>query len=195
MRFLRTPISTGKIAVGAALWLDRDVDGVRREEIRHRLATSLELPTLLLRQMYGDDPPPVIPILCGRGALEDDDGQTERMLGALERITSRYRTLVWASAELTHAGPAFGAPVLDADHVEARDRAIINPLVAGRLTAFENALTRHSFSGAATLMTWARLLPVGASTSLADYAVVHTTTPDADNSTPGLVGCAGLRAY
>lgn len=175
--------------------IEQRVPWVRREEIRHREATSLELAALGLRHLYGDACPPVLAIVCGPAAL-DDDATIDSFLATMEHVLEDRRVLWWVSAELSHAGPAYGRPPLDADGVSAlasRDLACIDSLRVGR----PEQLTRRCQdndellgrpSGAAALATLARLLPVGYRAELVDYATCQPVGAD-----PGWLGLAGMR--
>lgn len=175
--------------------IEQRVPWVRREEIRHREATSLELAALSLRHLYGDACPPALAIVCGPAAL-DDDATIDSFLATMEHVLEDRRVFWWVSAELSHAGPAYGRPALDADGIAAlgsRDLACIDSLRVGR----PEQLTRRCQdndellgrpSGAAALATVARLLPVGYRAELVDYATCQPAGSD-----PGWLGLAGMR--
>ncbi|WP_434416350.1 AmmeMemoRadiSam system protein B [Nannocystis pusilla] len=60
--------------------LDRRLPWIRREEIRHREAMSLELAAAVLQHLYDGTCPPVLPVLCGPGAIEARRGRPGRGL-------------------------------------------------------------------------------------------------------------------
>ncbi len=180
--------------------LERRLPWIRREELRHREAISLEMGAVLLHHIYGAECPPVLPVLCGQAALltGEDEAMTDAFLATMEHVLEGRRVFWWISAELSHAGPAFGRPPLAADGVRAlaeRDLACIESLVAGRPEQFvarcmeaDEALGKPS--GAAALSTMARLLPIGYRTELIDYVTVKAVGPDA-----GWVGLVGMRFF
>ncbi len=180
--------------------LERRLPWIRREELRHREAMSLEMGAVGLYHIYGDACPPVLPVLCGQTALlaGEDEAMTDAFLATMEHVLEGKRVFWWISAELSHAGPAFGRPPLAADGVRAlaeRDLACLESLSAGRPEQFvsrcmetDEALGRPS--GAAALSTMARLLPVGYRTELVDYLTAKPVGPD-----EGWVGLVGMRFY
>lgn len=175
--------------------LERRLPWVRREEIRHREALSLELAALALQHLYGETCPPVLPVLCGPAALELG-GEVEAFLATMEHVLGGRRVLWWVAAELSHDGPAFGRPPLSSERVAAiaeRDRWCLAALADGRPELLarrcrdgDPALGRPS--GAAALVTAARLLPVGYRAAFVAYAAGRPPGPD-----EGWVGLGGLR--
>lgn len=177
--------------------LEQRVPWLLREQIRQRSADAIEWTTLLLRALWGDACPPVLPIACGQTMLTRDEGreQSDELLGALELLlgeqTERGRVLWWAAAELSHAGPAFGLPATTRAQVEARDRELLEPLLAGRT----EQLVRRCMevpaserpSGTAALSTLVQMLPLGTRASLVGHEVV-----DAPGGVEGFIGCAGV---
>jgi AmmeMemoRadiSam system protein B len=120
--------------------LRRRMEWIDREQIRHRTADTIEWAALWLQHCCGGTPPPIVPILCGATACGDDglDPRGRELALALESLTDGARTLVWASAELSHVGPAYGRPVVTPAQlaaIEDRDRAVLDALVRGRMTA------------------------------------------------------------
>jgi AmmeMemoRadiSam system protein B len=180
--------------------IERHVDWVRREELRHRHCASLELSAVLLRAIYGDACPPTLFVLCGLTSLSTRDEaatQVDEFQSTLEVLLTRRRVLWWGSAELSHAGPAYGHPALDratAQAVEDHDRDCLDSLIRGR----PEQLVRRGLddrgqgkpSGTATMATLARLLPVGYRAELSAYA--RAKPPGQD---PGQIGMAGLRFF
>jgi AmmeMemoRadiSam system protein B len=147
---------------------------IEREEIRHRHAHSLELPSLLLAWIYGADAPPIIPLLVGSHP-GDESEKMDAVLAALERLSSGHRLVIWASAELGHAGPGFGTPQAGPNDLERADSALVAALSTGRALAVERAArdaARQRASGAATLEAMARLLPLDAECRELKYGTV-----------------------
>ena len=103
------------------------VDGLARvlgpdiafaQEIHHIKEHSIELALVWLQHFRRAGPCPVVPILCGSfehfiagKADPSKDGAIEEAMGYLKSATAGRRTLVIASGDLAHAGPAFGAAV------------------------------------------------------------------------------------
>ena len=179
--------------------LERRVPWARREELRHRDAISLELAAVLLQHVYGDRCPPVLPVLCGITALVDPEQQSarERFELALGSLCEASPVLWWISAELGHAGPAYGRPPLtDAQRVElqARDAELLAALRIGDDRALVRAARREHpqgpASGGPTLVAAARMLPAGYRGEL-----VRQTSYAAPGDDPGVVGVAGMRLH
>ncbi len=177
--------------------LSRRLDWIRREEIRHREAMSVELAAVLLRYLYGDETPPILPLLCGHSALLVGDASAaaddfQALCGAL---SDDPRVLWIAVAELGHCGAAYGRPPIDKGTVELlaeRDGGLLEALVRGQLHELQRRCladdpTLGPPSGAAVLTTLARLLPVGYRGRVTSYEVL--TAPGAE---VGLVGLGGV---
>jgi AmmeMemoRadiSam system protein B len=194
----RTPLGEVPAAVDLAAALERRVPWVRQEEVRHRGGPSIELAMVLLLYLYGESCPPVLPVLCGRTALASADlGPVELFIAALQALCDGRPVLLWTSAELAHAGPAYGHPQMhdaDIDSVSARDRDCIHALLEGSPDRFvRRCLDEHEQgrpSGAAAMAVASQLLPVGYRTKLAAYELVPS--PGAQQGRMGLVG---LRFY
>lgn len=89
-------------------------------ELRHRGEHSLELVAVWLQHMRAGAPVPVVPILTGsfrpymlNGATPGDDLTIGAVLETLHTAGVGRRTLVIASGDLAHVGPAFGGKPLD----------------------------------------------------------------------------------
>ncbi len=156
-------IACERSVVGA---LRRRLDWIDREEIRHRTADTIEWAALYLQHACGGTPPPIVPILCGATACGETelDPRGRELALALESLTDGARTFVWASAELGHVGQAYGRPaVADAglSAIEDRDRAVLDALARGRMSALFDAAARVPAqgrpSGLAVLATLAEL--------------------------------------
>lgn len=100
-----TPLGPVANATEVVDALERRLPWIRREELRHRETTSLELATLMLRHVYGDACPPALPVLCGPAALGsgEDETATDAFLATMEHVLEGRRVLWWISAELSHA--------------------------------------------------------------------------------------------
>jgi AmmeMemoRadiSam system protein B len=194
----RTPLGEVPAARDLAEALERRVPWVRQEEVRHRGGPSIELAMVLLLHLFGSSCPPVLPVLCGRTALASADlGAAELFIAALQALCDERPVLLWTSAELAHAGPAYGHPPIGeqgVDSVSARDRGCIDALAEGspeRLV--RRCLADHEQgrpSGAAAMATVAQLLPVGHRSELAAYELVPSP-----GSQQGMMGLVGMRFY
>ncbi len=167
--------------------LERAVPWIRREELRHRAAASLEMAATYLRHIYGERLPPVLPLLCGRAALQESEA-VELVLGSLESVTDGRRVLWWASAELSHTGAAYGSPDEASARAAEADPARLDLLAAARPEAFVRGVGGDAApsSGAPAMATLLRMLPVGAAAAERAYARV-------DVSAQARVGVAALR--
>lgn len=188
------PLATNLLAA-----LERRVPWVRREELRHRDAISLELAAVVLQHVYGERCPPVLPVLCGITALVDPEQREarERFELALGGLCEDRPVLWWLSAELGHAGPAYGRPPLTAGQrveLQARDAELLAALRTGDERALARAAQREHpqgpASGGPTLVAAARMLPAGYRGEL-----VRQTSYEAPGDDPGVVGVAGMRLH
>lgn len=171
-------------------WLDR-------EAIRHRTAHSLEWAALYLQHAWGDRVPPCVALTCGAAAISGDavlhDGVAE-LVAALDAITDDARVLVVASAELSHAGEAYGREPVDAEGLgalEQRDRAVLDAVLRGRtrdvLGAATDVRNQGRPSGLPTLVVLSELV-----TGLRGEALAYALAP-VPGPAPGWAGLAGAR--
>ena len=180
--------------------LSRRIEWIRREEIRHREAVSIEIAAVLLRYLYGSKTPPILPILCGHSALlvGDAGAAAEEFQALCADLSENPRVLWLAVAELGHCGPAYGRPPIEehtAELLAERDRGILDALARAQLhelqrRCLDDDMTLGIPSGAAVLMTLARLLAVGFRGQLSAYEIL-SAPGDGD----GLLGIAGLRLH
>lgn len=194
-----TPLGALPVATDLIAALGRRVDWIRREEIRHRDALSIELAAVLLLHLWGDRCPPVVPVLCGATAVgvqsqEESRLQFELSLGAL---CEDRNILWWVSAELSHAGPAYGRPEVTDEHrigLQARDSELLAATRRGDEETLETLLEREHpqgpASGGPALAAATRMLPTGYRGEL-----VRQTSYPAAGDVPGVVGVGGLRLY
>jgi AmmeMemoRadiSam system protein B len=187
--------------------LDDRVPWLLREQTRLRLSDPIEWVTLLLRAMWGDRCPPVLPLACGQTRLTTHDGalSARELIAVLDDLlgesTRAGEVLWWATAELSHVGPAYGHQELPSrEQVEADDRRLLAPLLdnypeqLARLCMARPAASRPS--GTACLLTLADLLPDRYRATLVDYQTLPAPGQDAGpNSGPdsGWIGCPIIR--
>jgi hypothetical protein len=187
--------------------LDDRLPWLLREQTRLRLSDPIEWVTLLLRAMWGDRCPPVLPLACGQTRLTTHDGalSARELIAVLDDLlgesTRAGEVLWWASAELSHVGPAYGHQQLPSpEQVEADDRSLLAPLLdnhpeqLAKLCMARPAATRPS--GTACLLTLADLLPDRYRATLVDYQTLPAPGQDVgENSGPnaGWIGCPIIR--
>ncbi|PRQ07480.1 AmmeMemoRadiSam system protein B [Enhygromyxa salina] len=194
-----TPLGTVACDLELLAKLDQRIPWLLREQTRLRLSDPIEWVTLLLRAMWGDRCPPVLPIACGQTRLTTQDGaQSARelleVLGELLGESTRAgEVLVWAAAELSHVGPAYGHQELpDRDQVADDDRRVLAPLLDNHPEQLaKQCMERPAASrpsGTACLVTLADLLPAGYRATLVDYRAIP-----APGEQPGWIGCPTIR--
>ncbi|MEZ4453636.1 MAG: AmmeMemoRadiSam system protein B [Nannocystaceae bacterium] len=177
--------------------LSQRLEWLRQEEIRHRSALSTELAAVLLRHVYGERTPPILPILCGPAALlaGDTTNAAEGFYAACERLFDGLRILWWTVAELHHGGPAYGRPPLPEDATSrllAADQQVLGALVDVQARTLERRCLAEdpllgAPSGGPALVTLTRLLPIGTRGELRHHRVLP-----AAGDAPGLTGVAGV---
>ena len=204
-----TPLGSVPAAHDVLDALDARIEWAFREELRHRNAHSVELAAVSLRALYGEQVPPIVPILCGSNVLRARDPEAgERFVDALEMALGDRRVLVWASAELSHGGVAYGRPALDDAGVQAledRDRGCLDDLVYRRASALARKCRddhpQGRPSGGAVLSTLQQLLP-DARAEVAAYRAADigpstngstTNKPDEPAKGRSIAGLAGVR--
>jgi AmmeMemoRadiSam system protein B len=194
-----TPLGAVPAASAMVEALQRRLPWTTREEIRHRSALSLELAALQLRWIYGDACPPMLPVLCGQAVLRSTGAGNQELIDRftadLEALTDDRRVLWWGSAELSHAGVAYGRPQLDdaaRDAVAQRDASVLSSLAASRLDDLERGASESHDqgrpSGGAVMSTLVRLLPVGYRAEVASYELAQPP-----GEATGAIGLAGVR--
>lgn len=90
-------------------------DEIFAQELHHESEHSVELSAVWLHHIRGQNPPPVIPILCGsfhHFVMNDhhpaDDARLNAFIQRLRHETAGKRVLAVASVDLAHVGPNFG---------------------------------------------------------------------------------------
>lgn len=131
-------------ALAEALGPDRAFAG----ELYHRREHSLELVLIWLHHMRQGHSVPVVPILVGsfQPFLEDHPAPTPAATPVLQTLLERLtaladgrRTLVVASGDLAHIGPAFGgAPVglIERAELHTHDETLLGLLATGDAEGF-----------------------------------------------------------
>ncbi len=125
------------------------------EELHHRNEHSIELALVWLHYFLGNRQCEVLPILCGSFhafvAGDADPASWEafdRAVAVLREASAGRRTLVVASADLAHVGPAFGdvQPWNDGHRAALRsaDDALLEAIEAGDADRFFDEVRRVS---------------------------------------------------
>ncbi len=175
--------------------LDDRLPWLLREQTRLRVADSIEWATLLLRALWGDRCPPILPLACGQTRLTSQDGaeKARELMTELAGLVDPREVLWWTAAELSHVGPAYGhAQLPTREQVEAEDRALIGPLLDNQPQLLARACMDRAAakrpSGTAALATLADVLPAGYRATLMGLDVLP-----AAGEVPGWIGCATVR--
>lgn len=127
-------------------------DAVFAEELHHRAEHSVELALVWLHYLRRDNPPPVLPVLCGHfydfthaDASAADYEPFVRAISALRAACAGRRVFAVAAADLAHVGPAFG------------DREAYDRLMAARLAGEDRRLLEAAEAGdAEAFLGWVR---------------------------------------
>ncbi len=111
-------------------------------ELHHRSEHSIELSAIWLHHFLGGKRCELVPILCGsfqpfieRAKSPSEDAFLAAAIEALKEAISGRPSLVIASADLAHMGPAFGDPrpldYLERARHSGRDRLLLEAICAG----------------------------------------------------------------
>jgi AmmeMemoRadiSam system protein B len=116
------------------------------DELLHRDEWSIELVLVWLQHMRGGKPCPVLPILSGSflhfmmgQAKVEEEAKFTILLDVLREEMIKRRTLIVASGDLAHLGPAFDGPPLDAaaqTQMKVDDTVLVDTLAQGSASAF-----------------------------------------------------------
>lgn len=151
-----TPLGTVPVAREALSRLEKACSwNPYAEEILHRTEHSLEFQALMLALLYGDDAPPIIPVLCGmlttpdmgEEAIPDDRPDVARFLDVARALVADHpRAVAIAGADLSHVGRRFGdevdiTPEL-LDQIITADVTALNYLCEGDPAGFYRAIMR-----------------------------------------------------
>ncbi|MCB0222417.1 MAG: AmmeMemoRadiSam system protein B [Anaerolineae bacterium] len=135
-----------------------DVIGPERafsDELHHRGEHSIELDIVWLQYLREGKPCPVLPILTGsfRHFMLDEaditeDATIKAFVAALREIIASRRTLIVASGDLAHMGPAFDGSPIDTvgyEKMKIDDQALMNNLCLGSAGAFFDFMKAGQF--------------------------------------------------
>lgn len=119
-------------------------------ELRHQSEHSLDLVAVWLHHLRGGQPVEMLPMLVGslRSATNGSDDPTAHktvagVLEVLRQACETKRTLVIASGDLAHVGPAFGGEPLDDQgkaQIKAADYLLLNRMRSGDSQGFYRAI-------------------------------------------------------
>jgi AmmeMemoRadiSam system protein B len=141
-------------------------------ELRHRGEHSLELVAVWLHHLRAGEPVEFVPLLCGglqpfvgNGRAPAGDRSIAAALRVLRRAGAGRKTLVIASGDLAHVGPAFGGEPLDRAGraaLKAEDARLLAAMRRGDAEGFfgeiERVGDRNNVCGVAPIYLTMRLL-------------------------------------
>ncbi len=167
-------------------------DAAYAGELRHRGEHSLELVAVWLHHMRAGAPVPVAPILTGsfhpmlgNGSSPADHSVVDAALAVLRGAMAGRRTLVIASGDLAHVGPAFGGRPLTAagrQRLALADTELVESMRNGDAETFFAAIravnNRNNVCGVAPIYLAMQLLR-----NLPGEQWGYATCPADDNDT------------
>ncbi len=123
------------------------------EELHHCQEWSIELVITWLHFIRNGESCVLVPILCssfqhfiGNGGQPAEDKRLNAAIAAIKQATAGRRTLVVASGDLAHLGPAFNtAPIQAKDYarIKTDDDSMLSPIYAGDPDAFFEIIRRR----------------------------------------------------
>jgi AmmeMemoRadiSam system protein B len=143
------------------------------QELHHQHEHSVELSAVWLHHIRGQNPPPVIPILCGsfhdfvmNNHHPDDDVRLNAFIDRLRLETAGKKVLAVASVDLAHVGPAFGDEfTIDAQRqagLAQSDQALMAAIAQGDEGGFYSQVAevrdRNRICGFSSIYTMLRYL-------------------------------------
>jgi AmmeMemoRadiSam system protein B len=170
------------------------------EELHHRKEHSVELSAVWLHYTRQENPPPMIPILCGsfhhfvmNGGHPDNDPLLSRFVEALKKETAGRKVLAVASVDLAHVGPNFGDYfVMNKDRRSAladSDRSLMDAIRQGNAARFYEEIAavedRNRICGFSSIYLMLRYL---GETSGVKVAYEHCAADTADASLVSICG-------
>jgi len=174
-------------------------------ELRHRGEHSLELVAVWLHHLRAGQPCAIVPILCGgfHQYMNDDatpaqDPVISRVIATLQRVAKGRRTVVIASGDLAHVGPAFGGEPLTTHgraQVNAADAQLLHHMRNGDGEGFFSAIRQvqdaNNVCGLAPIYLTLRTLNANPATPLRGYPTGYATCP-ADEDGTSVVTVGGM---
>lgn len=191
-------------------------DAVYAEELHHREEHSIELAIVWLHHLRGGAPCPMVPILCGSfvhatapqamaqqaapgdGQIPPRPAEDERLAALVEvlaPVMAQRRTLVVASADLSHVGPAFGGRPLDMAAralLRQADEGILAQMCRGDAEGFLAVVgdDRNNVCGLPPIYLALRLLAADGAPPSGDLVAYEAAPADAVNTS--MVTICGL---
>jgi AmmeMemoRadiSam system protein B len=130
-------------------------ENVFDEELHHRREHSIELALVWLQHIRGDDPCPILPVLCGSfhhfmtgQANIEEETRYKTFVNMLREEMAQRRTVVVAAGDLAHLGPAFDTPPLNTkthEQMQNDDNALMKVLCDGDAEAFFEFMKRGQY--------------------------------------------------
>jgi AmmeMemoRadiSam system protein B len=121
-------------------------ENVFDEELHHRGEHSIELALVWLQHIRGDNPCPILPVLCGSfhhfmtgQANIEEETRYKTFVNMLREEMTQRRTVVVAAGDLAHLGPVFDTPPLNPktrEQMESDDDTLMNVLCNGNAETF-----------------------------------------------------------
>ena len=187
-KHFETPLGKATCDVAFVDRLARKIGEVAfRSELAHRDEHSIEFAVLYLKHRFGERPFTIVPILCGgfhalidAGKRPRDDAEFESLVVAVQEAAREAggTTIYLAAVDLSHVGPRFGDPKIDAGakvEIEKLDRSTVETAVAGDAEAWFAAIAGHGDStricGFAPTYAMLRCMAPGAPGRLLRYAM------------------------
>ncbi len=170
-------------------------------ELNHRHEHAIELSAVWLHYVAGDQPPPLVPILCGsfqhfvdNGAHPANDETLNAFLAALKELGRGRRVLAVASVDLAHVGPSFGDPfAMDQarrERLQHQDESLLEAISQGDAARFYAEIAaiqdRNRICGFSSIYLLLRFLD-----SVEGVTVAYEQCP-ADPRNESLVSICGL---
>lgn len=171
------------------------------QELNHLNEHSIELSAVWFHHIRGEDPCPMLPILCGsfqdyvmNGHHPADDRALETFVEALRAATAGRRVLAVASVDLAHVGPSFGDDfVMDAERraqIRESDDSLIEAIGRGDDERFYREVAsiedRNRICGFSSIYLMLRFLE-----SARGMQIAYEHCP-ADNEDNSLVSICGM---
>lgn len=174
-------------------------------ELRHRGEHSLELVAVWLHHMRAGQPCAVVPILCGgfhrffqNSKTPSQDRVIAQVIETLRTASQGRRTVVIASGDLAHVGPAFGGEPLTATgrtHLRAADDDLIAQMSNGDAEGFYGAIRQiqdaNNVCGVAPIYLTMQTLGTAPDRHLRGQPIGYATCP-ADEQNTSVVTVGGM---
>lgn len=144
-----------------------------QEELHHRKEHSVELSAVWYHHIRGEDPCPMVPILCGsfqdfimNGHHPQTDPKLNAFVETLQERTAGKKVLTVASVDLAHVGPTFGDDffmnALRRDELTRDDNSLMEAISQGDAERFYSEVAtvedRHRICGFSSIYLMLRYL-------------------------------------